>query len=315
MPPIVKLNYPHLIRDVTKLTYNDPLTGGSPDIELTVIDRGMLPVALKSSLELELGRSESPYRLRAGIFEVDRIMTGDRTRTIAATGLPLSDPQLRVKRDGDFAEFTLVEILQEFADRYSLSIFTRDLPDIEFSQLAQTNQSDLDFLNSLATRLGSVFKIENRQLIFTQMIDLESRSPLFEIRSSELVNFSETILGTEIYQFIDFEVVLFGDTEFIRVEDDRVSNGKVIEYRGAGVNADDENLLIIGAREKLREINGANHLFTIDLPGDWRMIAGSTFLLDKKIAFIDRVVHTIDTGGKNFWSAALNCRYLPTDSP
>lgn len=315
MPPIIKLNYPRLIPDATKLTYNDPLTGGSPDIELTVVDRGMLPVAAKSTLELEIGRSESPYRLRAGIFEVDRIMTGDRVRTIAATGLPLSDPQLKIKRDGDFAEFTLVEILQEFADRYSLTVFTRDLPDIEFSQLAQTSQSDLDFLNSLASRIGAVFKIENRQLIFTLMIDLERQPPLFTINSGDLINFTETILGTEIYQFIDFEVVLFGDREFIRVEDDRVTNGKVIEYRGAGVNADDENLLIIGAREKLREINGANHLFTIDLPGDWQMIAGSTFIMDKKNAFIDRVVHTIDTGSKNFWSAALNCRYLPTDSP
>lgn len=314
MPPTIKLNYPRLIADITKITYNDPLTGGSPDIELTVIDRGILPVATKSTLELEIGRTESPYRLRAGIFEVDRIMTGDRERTIAATGLPLSDPQLRLKRDGDFAEFTLIEILQQFADRYSLSVFTRNLPNIEFSQLAQTNQSDLDFLNSLARRVGAVFKIENRQLIFTQLIDLEKRPPLFTVEASEIISFSETILGTQIYQFIDYEVILFGDREFIRVEDDRVTNGKVIEYRGAGVTADDENLLTIGAREKLREINGANHLFTIDLPGTSEMIAGSTFVLDKKIACIDRIVHTIDTGSKSFWSASLNCRYLPTGS-
>lgn len=315
MPPYIKLNYPRLVQDATQLSYSDPLTGGSPDIELTVIDRGIIPIAPKSSLELEIGRTESPYRLRAGIFEVDRILTGDRVRTIAATGLPLSDPQLKVKRDADFADFTLLEVLQEIADRYSLTVFTRDLPDISFSQLAQTSQSDLDFLNSLANRIGAVFKVENKQLIFTLLIDLETRPPLFAVSSSEFIKFSETVMGVEVYQFIDFEVILFGDdVEFIRVEDDRVTNGKVISYRGAGVSADDENLLVISAREQLRQINGANHLFTFDIPGDWRFIAGSTFTMDGRLAFCDRVVHTIDTSSKNFWNSTLNCRYLPTGS-
>lgn len=312
MPPIIKINYPRLVQDAIKVTYSDPLTGNSPDIELTVFDRGILPVAIRSQLELEIGRSESPYRLRAGIFEVDRIMTSDRMRTIAATGLPLSDPQLKTLRDEDFAEFMLIDILQFFADRYSLTVFTRDLPEIEFSNLAQTKQSDLEFLNSLANRIGAVFKIENRQLIFTLLIDLEKRLPLFSLETSEIIKFSETILGTEIYQYIDYEVVLFGDTEYIRVEDDRVSNGKVTEYRGAGVGADDENLLIISAREKLRQINGANHLFEIEVMGDSRLIAGSTFTINKKLAFCDRAVHTIDAS-KGIWVAALSCRYLPRD--
>jgi hypothetical protein len=313
MPPLIKLNYSDLVKDVVKLTYNDPLTGGSPDIELTVIDRGYVPIAIKDALELEIGRTESPYRLRAGIFEVDRVdcVSGAQVRTIAATGLPLSDPQLKVKRDEDYAGFKLIEILKNIAKRYELSVFSRDLPDIEFSQLAQTNQSDLEFINSLASRVGAVFKVENRQLIFTLLIDLEKRDPLFSIKLTELMRQSETVLGSGIYQFLDYEVILFGDRSYIRVEDDRVANGLVTQYRGGGVTADDENLLMIAAHEQLRQINSANRQFTIDIPGTWQMIAGSVFLFDGKPAFCDRVTHTIDTGNRNFWSATLNCRFLP----
>lgn len=313
MPPLIKLNYSHLIKDAVKLVYNDPLTGGSPDIELTVVDKGYTPIAVKDALELEIGRTESVYRLMAGIFEVDRVdrVGGDKLWTIAATGLPLSDPQLKVKRDEDYAEFKLLEILKIVAERYDLSVFSRNLPDIEFSQLSQTNQSDLEFLNSLATRIGAVFKVENRQLIFTLLIDLEKREPLFYIRTAELIKHTETVLGTGVYQFLDYEVVLFGDREYVRVEDDRVSNGRVMTYRGGGVTADDENLLRIAAREQLRQINSGNHLFTIDVPGSSQMIAGSVLLFDGKPAFCDRVTHTIDTGSRNFWNATLNCRLLP----
>jgi hypothetical protein len=316
MSPLIKLNYSHLVRDAIKLAYNDPLTGGSPDIELTVVDRGYAPIAVKDALELEIGRTENVYRLRAGIFEVDRVdrVGGDRLRTIAATGLPLSDPQLKVKRDEDYAEFKLIEILQIVAERYDLSVFSRNLPDIEFSQLSQSNQSDLEFLNSLAARIGAVFKVENRQLIFTLLIDLEKREPLLSLKSTELIKQSETVLGAGLYQFLDYEVVLFGDREYIRVEDDRVSNGLVKEYRGGGVTADDENLLRIAAREQLRQINSGNHLFTIDVPGSWQMIAGSVFLFDNKPAFCDRVTHTIDMSSKNFWSATLSCRFLPCNT-
>jgi len=311
MPSLIRLNYPRLIEDITKLSYSDPLTGGSPDIELSVIDRGVIPIAPKSTIELEIGRIDSVYRLRAGLFEVDRISLQNNLRTIAATGLPLSDPQLKLKRDADYAEYKLIDILEEIADRYRLSVFTLDLPDIEFSQIAQTNQSDLDFLNGLANRIGAVFKIENRELIFTLLIDLETRPPLFAINSLQFINYSETILGIETYQYIDYEVVLFGDREYIRVEDSRVSNGKIITYRGAGVGADDENLIIIAAREQLRRINGANYLFDFEILGNSKMIAGSVFTLDGRSAFVDRVVHTIDTQSTLDWVAALSCRYLP----
>lgn len=311
MTSLIRLNYQRLIADITKLSYSDPLTGGSPDIELSVIDRGLIPIAPKSTIELEIGRTDSPYRLRAGLFEVDRIGLQDNLRTIAATGLPLSDTQLKLNRDGDYAEYRLIEVLEEIAERYSLSVFTQDLPNIQFSQLAQTNQSDIDFLNGLANRIGAVFKIENRQLIFTLLIDLETRPPLFSINSTQFINYSETILGIDNYQYIDYEVVLFGDREFIRVEDDRVSNGKIITHRGAGIGADDENLLIISAREKLRQINGANYLFNFEILADWRMIAGSVFTVDGRSAFVDRVVHTIDTEAKREWVATLSCRYLP----
>jgi len=311
MPSLIRLNYPRLITDVVKLSYSDPLTGGSPDIELSVIDRGIIPIAPKATIELEIGRVDSVYRLKAGLFEVDRISLQNNLRTIAATGLPLSDPQLKLKRDADYSEYRLIDILEEIAERYQLSVFTLDLPDIEFSQIAQTNQSDLDFLNGLANRIGAVFKIENRELIFTLLIDLETRPPLFAINSTQFINYSETILGTETYQYIDYEVVLFGDREYIRVEDTRVSNGKIITYRGAGVGADDENLMVIAARDQLRRINGANYLFDFEILGDWRMIAGSVFTLDGRSAFVDRVIHTIDTQDKLDWVASLSCRYLP----
>jgi hypothetical protein len=300
-----------LITDIVTISYSDPLTGGSPDIELSVVDRGVIPIAPKATIELEIGRVESPYRLRAGLFEVDRISLQNNLRTIAATGLPLSDPQLKLKRDADYSEYRLIDILEEIAERYRLSVFTIDLPDIEFSQLAQTNQSDLDFLNGLANRIGAVFKIENRELIFTLLIDLETRPPLFAINSTQFINYSETILGTETYQYIDYEVVLFGDREYIRVEDTRVFNGKIITYRGAGVGADDENLMVIAAREQLRRINGTNYLFDFEILGDWRMIAGSVFTLDGRSAFVDRVIHTINTQDKLDWVASLSCRYLP----
>jgi hypothetical protein len=312
--PIVKLNYPQLVPEIVKVTYSDPLTGSSPDIELNVIDKGKLPVKAKDTLQLELGRANSPYRLRAGLFEIDRIGMQDpitRVRTIAATGLPLSDPELKVKRDADYSQYRLGDILTEFAARYGLSVFTRDLPLIEFSQLAQTNQSDLDFLNSLGNRLGALFKIENKQLIFSLLIELEKRAPIFSISNKDFFSYSETVLNEEVYQYIDYEIVLFGDRQMVRVEDDRIKNGLVKFYRGAAISADDPDLVVIAAREQLRQINGANYLFNIEILGRYEIIAGSTFLVDGRLAFVDRAVHTIDIEGKKDWIVALNCRYLP----
>ena len=312
MTPLIRLNYPELLRDATKLSYNDPLTGSSPDIELSVIDRGTVPIRAKATLDVEIGRANSPYWLRAGLFEVDRILKQkDRTRTIAATGLPLSDPELKIKREASYADYRLADILTEIAARYSLTVFTRDLPPIEFSQLAQTNQSDLDFLNSLGNRLGAIFKIENKQLIFSLLIELEKREPLFELNSIDFFDYSETILGDRTYQYINYEIVLFGDKQIIRVEDDRVSNGEILEYRGAAVSADDPDLFVIAAREQLRQINSANYLFNCGVLGRHDLIAGSTFLLDGRLAFVDRALHTIDTQGGE-WLCTLNCRYLPT---
>lgn len=312
--PIVRLNYSQLIPDLAKVVYSDPLTGSSPDIELSVANRGNLPVRAGDTLELELGRVNSPYRLRAGFFEIDRIGMQDpvtSVKTIAATGLPLSNPELKTKRDADYSQYRLVDILTEFAARYDLTVFTRDLPSVEFSQLAQTNQSDLDFLNSLGNRLGALFKIENNQLIFSLLIELEKIPPKFSISKTDYFSYNETVLNTEIYQYIDYEIVLFGDRQTVRVEDDRVSNGAIKSYRGAAISADDPDLVLIAAREQLRQINGANYLFNIEISGRHEIIAGSTFLVDGRLAFVDRAVHTIDIEGKKDWICALNCRYLP----
>lgn len=289
--------------DPIALTYSDPLSGASPDVELELVG------AIESGtlFDIEIGYKGQTQRLRAGLFEVDRSNRRDRTWIVSATGLPLSDPELKAKRDEDYSETALLEILKEVGDRYQLTVFAPNLPNIVFSQLQQAQQTDLEFLSELARRVGAVFKIENKNLIFTPVLDLEKQAPSFQVRSPECISYSEEITSTDRYQFLDYEVILFGDVEKIRVEDDRLSNGKVTTYRGAGVTADDDELLKLMAIEKLREINGQGHTFSIEIIGTPDLIAGSSFVFDGQKAFCDRALHRIDRA----WISTLQCRFIP----
>lgn len=299
-------NYQQLITDCISFSYNDPITGKSPDIEFTIIDRGIIPIAIGAQVSIEIGSNQGPYRLDAGIFEVDRLVRRDRQWEIGATGLPLGSTAFtRDSREADYADFLLADILQEIADRYNLSLFTPSLPDIEFSQLLQ-NESDLEFLNKLAVRLGSIFKIENNQLIFTSLIELEKRSPIFAIAQKDLIKSVENIISTNLYQFLDYG---FGDNEILRVEDSRVANNAIARYTDVAANPDDsEALLAIAASEYLRKINGSGCTFSVEIPYLSSAVAGSVFLLDGRPIFCDRVTSSFQ---KAEGKTAIVGRLLP----
>lgn len=300
-------NHPWLEKRVVGLSYADPLRGASPDIELGIVrENPELPVLPGEIVEVAIAYEGEQYQLKAGSFEVDKIEMTSTVVTIQATGLPLNNPDIKRKRDNDYSETLLSEILQDVGDRYGLTPFTPNIPEIGFSNLQQTQQSDLEFLQQLAGTLGAVFKIESARLIFTLLTDLELRSPTFSLKSSGLIR-KDSVSSVKRYQFLDYEVMLFGELETTRVEDKRVSNGAIAFHRGAGLMADDENLMVLGAKEKLRQFNGEGWELDLQLAGNPYLVAGSTFLLDGEMAIVEKVTHRVIPG----WNSTIVGRFIP----
>lgn len=309
-PRTLLLSHPWLNPFVKEFSYSDPLRSQSPDFDLTISRYSEdLPIYPGELVEVAIAYKGEQYQLNAGSFQVDKVSVNSNKYTIQASGLPLNTTDIKEQRDNDYSEQYLSEILEDVASRYALEVFTPNLPDISFSNLQQTQQSDLEFLNQIANTLGAVFKIESNRLIFTSLLDLEMRSPTFSLDSKNLLFDTRTdeITAINQYQFLNYEIMLFGELLEIQVEDSRISNGKSTNFRGAGLLADDDNLMELGAREKLRQINGEGWKTSFSCAGNPYLVAGSTFYLDGRLAFCDRVRHEVSS----FWIASIDARFIP----
>lgn len=183
--------------DITKIlkenqvsiSFKDEANSKADELTLTVID-GFARPKYEDELELYLGYdNELSF---CGSFKVQSTTrTKNNTLSISATGVDFSN-SLKEKRDITYEHISVKDICSQIAKRNNLELKS-DYDDIIFQSLAQSNESDLHFLNRLAKEMNSIFNIKNNTLIFTKKIKENKKNeelPAYLISADECTSLS-----------------------------------------------------------------------------------------------------------------------------
>lgn len=106
---------------------------------------------------------------------------------ISATGVNFSSV-LKEKRDVTYEKISIKGICSQIADRNVLKLKS-DFDDISILSIAQSSESDLHFLDRLATDYNAIFNIKNGTLIFTHKIKENKKNedlPSYTISANEV---------------------------------------------------------------------------------------------------------------------------------
>jgi phage protein D len=125
-----------------------------------------------------------------GDFEVDEIEINsmpDRV-TIKAISAGISG-SLRTKKNYGHENTTLQQIVQSVAAANNLTL-QGQIDNISFNRLTQHMETDLGFLNRLASQFGYYFSVRGSLLVFTRMFDLMNAASVFEIDRTDCIDYS-----------------------------------------------------------------------------------------------------------------------------
>lgn len=183
--------------DVTKIlkenqvsiSFKDEANSKADELTLTVID-GFTRPKYEDELKLYLGYDDELSF--CGSFKVQSTTrTKNNTLSISATGVDFSN-SLKEKRDITYERISVKDICSQIAKRNNLELKS-DYDDITFQSLAQSNESDLHFLDRLSKEINSIFNIKNNTLIFTKKIKENKKNeelPAYIISADECTSLS-----------------------------------------------------------------------------------------------------------------------------
>ncbi len=190
-------------------TYNDPETGSSDDIALTINDRddkwinGMFPklgdkiyAIIRVSDWLMPGDNRI---LNCGNFVIDDpSFSGPPTQVqFKAVSKPADQNFDTQKRTKVWENVTLLQIVSEIATRYMLMpMYTAD--EVKIDSLEQSDQTDADFLNSTCEKYNLSCKIYNNRVVVFDRETMKKMPPVhvFDKGSMEQWSYNTTLEGT-----------------------------------------------------------------------------------------------------------------------
>ena len=144
----------------------------------------------EDELKLYLGYGDD--LIYCGLFIVQTTTRSDNNiLTINATGVNFSNT-LKQKRDITYENISIKDICTQIANRNGLKIKS-DFDDIYILSLAQSNESDLHFLDRLSKEFNAIFNIKNDTLIFTHKIKDKKKNkelPIYTIDADEVSSIS-----------------------------------------------------------------------------------------------------------------------------
>lgn len=191
---------------VTAISYVDRLGGAAGEIEVQLADSDKRWQGLWFPRAGDLVNLLVGYRnerlLPCGDFQVDDLeLTGPpdslHLRCLAAW----ITPAVRTLNNASFENATAIQVAQTIASKYGLTIVgASDGPNPAYARITQKNESDLHFLERLATTNGYEFTIRGTQLIFYSYQTLESQPPVATLQRSDLISFAFRVKTHRIYK-------------------------------------------------------------------------------------------------------------------
>lgn len=103
-----------------------------------------------------------------GLFRVEKSTKTFKGLTISATGINFGE-SFKVQRNITYERVSIKEIVNQVSNRHQLKNKS-DFDDIYITSQAQTNESDMHFLNRIAKEYNAIFNIKNDTLYFMKKI-------------------------------------------------------------------------------------------------------------------------------------------------
>jgi uncharacterized protein len=183
----------NILKDLSSLTVTDYANNNSDQLDIEVSGQYKRP---KSSDEIKVYLGYETLQL-IGVFKVTETKKSFKKLQITATGVDFKN-NFKVKRNTTYSNVKIVDIVKQIAAKYDLKVKC-DFDDLYIKSVAQTNESDMSFLNRLADEYNAIFNLKNETLYFVKKVKNDKKNellPRYEIDVNEcldevLITYSE----------------------------------------------------------------------------------------------------------------------------
>lgn len=271
-----------------EFTYRDVHHGEVDEISFKLADgsglwRSAWAVDEGTTVAASIGYQGFGGLIFCGQYAVDEVesegdASGDTTtfRALAA----FTSKELRTDRTAAYDEMSLEDIVTEVAGRHALEVIG-DIPELEFTRISQTKESDLAFLTRLATDWGCYFSVKGSTLVFTTRESIESAAPVrvFNLMAGEgqiryrLRKSTHKLYKSAIAKYLDPKTKKVIEVE---IADPRVPSGDILKIDDK-VETQRQAERLCAAR--LAAENDKLGTGSITLVGSPSMVAGQVILL------------------------------------
>lgn len=177
------------------LEYTDNINGQSDSVEITLDNQdGIFTYEWmpKKGSSLEVQYFINNKTLNCGIFQVDEIEAegsrdGGDTVVIKGLGAGIKEAVRTIKSTAHENK-SLRQVVNSIAAKFGYTVIG-NIPSITIGRLTQHRETDLHFLDRLATEYGLTFSVRGKQLVFHSIFDMEAETPVLSFKKSDLESY------------------------------------------------------------------------------------------------------------------------------
>ncbi|UAA38228.1 late control protein [Paraneptunicella aestuarii] len=270
------------------ITVTDNADNKSDTVEITLDDENnqfALPEP-KAKLEVWLGYKETKLQ-KLGIFTVDEIEFSGSPSTLviraksADLNEGLKEPKTKTwQKPGTNPErIKLTEIVEEIAENNNVTAkIGADFKDVDYDVVNQTNESDLNLLTRLGSKLGAIAKPADNKILFITKGEAKSASgktlPQIFISPSDVSSWSVSIVERGNFNSV---VATYYDTALAKEVE--VPAGKEKPVYSFSKKFKDEAEAKQAANSQLKAFQRGKKKLSLQLPGHPSLMAEAKLTL------------------------------------
>ena len=263
-----------LKKELISITFKDEVNNKADELTIKVGGEFARPL-YEDDLKLFLGYDDN--LTYCGSFSIQTsVRSNNNILSISATGVNFSS-SLKEKRDITYEKITIKEICKQIADRNALKLKS-DFDNFCIQSIAQSNESDLHFLNRLARDYNAIFNIKNETFVFTHKIKDNQKNkelPTYTISCNEVENISIKHSNKTLYKSCKS---IWHDTKENKAKFITVGTGKPILINKGNFKDDADAQL--KAKAKLERANQGLISGSLSTDGEVIFAGGKLNLID-----------------------------------
>jgi phage protein D len=269
---------------VLSISYTDHLSSRAGELDIVVEDssrrwQGAWYPALGDEVNLLIGYQSTPL-LPCGDFEIDQLeLDGPPDRFRMRCLSAYITPAMRTRNTFIYENQSLLAIATTIAQKYQLQVVgIADSINPVFSRIVQKHESDVEFLNRIATAHDYDFTVRGSQLIFYARAALAAQVPLITLMRSDVERFSFLNRTHQIYKAARLNYFDPETRQLISqsVEAAGIPTGDTIKLIA---RCDNGQQALLKAQAALDTANLSFIQASLVLPGNIALSAGNTVIL------------------------------------